>query len=191
MSKAITIQEDKRRIQELDRLSTAYVFEFNKLLADLKKVYPIKSKGDFMICFKDVRQALTNKAISELTIPLEGLKKEVLETMVKLPEELESLLMQISSIKNKKKSGDILNILDYNGSEFEINQNRLETLKDYHRIKIHNTEQKERAKKLGKLADMVNELNLVNGGNLASMLRVLMIQEGKVIAKPHSVINGY
>ena len=189
--KEVTIHQDEIRIKELDRISELYRTDFNNLLIDLKKVYPIKSKEDFLRCYKDIRRALTDKAISELSIPLEGLRKEVLDTMVKLPDESESLLIQISSIKNKRKSEDVLSVLDYKGSEFEINQSRLEKIKDVYRIKIKESEQIERFDNLNKLTDIINELQLVKNNSLNSILRVFSIYNSKVIIKPEFIIKGY
>lgn len=184
------IKENKIQINSIDRLSTIHLLDFNSILRDLRELINIETKESFLTAYNGLKDCLVKDQVSKLPKVVQTLSHNALESLVNLPKGYKELETKIKALKANKYANDVLSCLDLN-EEFELNNDKLESWKETYRIRITNQDQIDRAKSLNALTDKINELNLVNFGNLASMLRVLMIDQGKVVAKPDSIINGY
>jgi len=184
------IKENTTQIRNIDRLSVTHLIDFNAILRDLRVLSTIETKEDFTEAYRDLKSYLVKEQVSKLPKVVQALNKTALESLVNLPKGYKELETRIKALKSNKYANDVLSCLDLK-EDFELNNDKLESWKETYRIRITNQDQIDRAKSLNALTDKINELNLVNFGNLASMLRVLMIDQGKVVAKPDSIINGY
>lgn len=184
------IKENKVKINSIDRLSTIHLLDFNSLLKDLRELIDIENKGSFLTAYRDLKDYLLKDQVNKLPKVVQALSNKALESLVNLPKGYKELETKIQTLKANKYANDVLSCLDLNG-EFELNNDKLENWKDSFRIRVTEKGQIDRAKSLNALTDKINELNLLSFGNLTSILRVLMIDEGKVIPKPDSIINGY
>ena len=187
MSKAITIQEDKRTIDILNKLSASYLLQFNAVLKAIRVFTEINSREDFLEAYRDLKQVVIDEAIESLPKALKSLKKEALQDMVQLPEQLPLALKQIESLKGKKYSSEIFQCLDFNGKEFELNQDKFESLLDRYRVRITDSKQIQKYEQLKKIADAINEAGLVKMGNVNGLLSNFNYKDGKLIPSPSVV----
>ena len=187
MSKIITIQEDRKSIQMLERLSVAYTLEFNAVLKAIRVFTRIDTREDFLEAYRDLKQVVIDKAVESLPKALKSLKKEALEGMVKLPEQLPVALKQIESLKGKKYSADIFNCLQFNGKDFELNQDKFESLLDRYRVKVTEPAQIEKYNELKKICDAINEAQLIKMGNMVGLLSNFLLKDGELHPKPSAV----
>ena len=186
--KTITIQEDKTSIKMLERLSVAYTLEFNAVLKAMRVFTKIDSREDFLEAYRDLKQVVIDKAVESLPKTLKVLKKEALESMVELPEQLPVALNQIQSLKNKKHSPDVFSCLNFNAKEgFELNQDKFESLLDRYRVRITDSKQIQKYEQLKKIADAINEAGLVKLGSVVGVMNNFIFKEGKIHPKPSVV----
>ena len=186
--KTITIQEDKTSIKMLERLSVAYKLEFDSLLKSMRLFTRIHSKEAFLSAYRNLKQVVIDEAIEGLPKTLKVLKKEALESMVELPEQLPQALNQIQSLKNKKYSADIFSCLDFNAKEgFELNQDKFESLLDRYRVKITDSAQIKKYEQLIAICNAINDAGLIKMGNVNGLLSNFNYKDGKLIPSPSVV----
>ena len=177
MEKNIIISEDTKAIENLQRLSVAYNLEFNAVLKTIRLFTKIDSREAFLKAYRNLKQVVIDEAIEGLPKTLKVLKKEALESMVEVPEQLPEALRQIESLKSKRYSSDIFNCLDLE-KDFEISQDKFEALLDIHRIRITEPKQIEKYNELKKITDAINEAGLIQMGNIGGLLSNFHFKEG-------------
>ena len=187
MSKTIIIQEDRKSIEMLERLSVAYTLEFNAVLKAIRVFIDVNDRNQFIEAYKNLRQVVIDESIKALPKTLQLLKKEALEDLVELPEQLPLALKQIESLKGKKYSSDIFQSLDFNGKEFELNQGKFEALLDRYRVKISSPAQIEKYEQLKAICDAINEAGLVKLGSVVGVMNNFIFKEGQIHPKPSVV----
>lgn len=188
MSKIITIQEDKASIEKVERLSAAYTLQFNAVLKAIRVFTDVKDRNQFLEAYRDLKQVVIDKAVESLPKALKSLKKEALQEMVQLPEQLPLALKQIESLKGNKYSADVFSCLDFNAKEgFELNQDKFELLLDRYRVRITDSKQIEKYNELKAICDAINEAGLISMGNVVGLLSNFIFKEGKIHPKPDVV----
>ena len=175
---SIIISEDKKSIENLERLSVRYTLEFNSVLKTIREFTTVQTIEQFIAGYRDLKQVVIDEAIEGLPKTLKVLKREALEGMVELPEELPNALNKIQALKNAKHSNNIFNCLDYNGSEFELNEDKFEAELDYYRVRISDEVQIKKYNELKKVCDAINEAGLIKNGSLGGILINFKMKEG-------------
>lgn len=184
------IRENKSKINNIDRLSTTHLLDFNGILRDLRALTNIETKQEFVLAYRDLKDYLVKEQVSKLPTVVQALNSKALESLVNVPQGYKELETKIKALKANKYANDVLSCLELK-KEFELNNDKLESWKESYRVRVTEKDQLDRAKSLKALTDKINELNLLSFGNLNSILRVLMVEDGKVKPKPDSIINGY
>lgn len=174
---SIVISEDKKSIENLERLSVRYTLEFNAVLKTIREFIPINSREAFLKAYRDLKQLILDEAIEALPKTLKVLKRTALEGMVELPNELPSALNKIQALKNAKQSSQIFQTLDFN-NEFELNQQKFESLLDYYRVRISDEVQIAKYNELKKVCDAINEAGLIKNGSVGGILSNFNLKEG-------------
>jgi hypothetical protein len=174
---SIIISEDKKSIENLERLSVRYTLEFNSVLKTIREFTTVQTIEQFIAGYRDLKQVVIDEAIEGLPKTLKVLKREALEGMVELPEELPNALNKIQALKNAKQSSQIFQTLDFN-NEFELNQQKFESLLDYYRVRISDEAQIKKYNELKKVCDAINEAGLIKNGSLGGILINFKMKEG-------------
>lgn len=174
---SIIISEDKKSIENLERLSVRYTLEFNSVLKTIREFTTVQTIEQFIAGYRDLKQVVIDEAIEGLPKTLKVLKREALEGMVELPNELPSALNKIQALKRAKQSSQIFQTLDFN-NEFELNQQKFESLLDYYRVRISDKVQIAKYNELKKVCDAINEAGLIKNGSVGGILSNFNLKEG-------------